>query len=244
MEKITLFWEEHKKKLIMGSILLVIFLILLGPKIKTISTLFTSDKTTQQKNQQNQLLSTASTETSSSSGSSISSQGTSSISQSGSIVVDVKGAVAHPGVVTIQANQRVEAVLAKVGGARADADLNQVNLAHKLTDQMLIYIPTKGEETQINSPVLISHDQAEAIVNEEQSAAASDGGENDNTKINLNSATKEQLTQLNGIGDKKADQIIAYRQQNGNFKSPEDLKNVSGIGEKTYASLADQITVE
>lgn len=241
MEKMTLFWEEHKNKLIMGSILLVILLILLGPKIKTISTLFTSDKTTQQKDQ---LLSTASTETSSSSGSSISSQGTSSISQSGSIVVDVKGAVAHPGVVTIQANQRVEAVLAKVGGARSDADLNQVNLAHKLTDQMLIYIPTKGEETQINSPVLISHDQAEAIVNEEQSAAASDGGENDNTKINLNSATKEQLTQLNGIGDKKADQIIAYRQQNGNFKSPEDLKNVSGIGDKTYASLADQITVE
>lgn len=63
------------------------------------------------------------------------------------------------------------------------------------------------------------------------------------SKVNLNSATKEQLTELNGIGDKKADQIIAYRQQNGNFKTIDDLKNVSGIGDKIFESLADQITV-
>ena len=65
----------------------------------------------------------------------------------------------------------------------------------------------------------------------------------DNNKINLNTATKEQLTQLNGIGDKKAELIISYRDEHGKFKTIDELRNVSGIGDKTFAAISDKLTV-
>lgn len=240
MEKLTLFWEEHKNKIIVVSGALLLVLILVGPKIKAANTLFGQSTPTQP---EELVTSESSTVSSSSEGEVQQSNSTGqSMTKNQSITVDVKGAVVHPGVVTMQADQRVDAVLKKVGGATAQADLNQVNLAHRLVDQMLIYIPAKGEEVQVNSPVLVSNEQP----GEGETQASQTETETDPTaesKVNLNSATKEQLTQLNGIGDKKADQIIAYRQEHGNFKSPEDLKNVSGIGDKIFAALADQITV-
>ncbi len=169
------------------------------------------------------------------------------------IYVDVKGAIKHPGVYKVPNGKRVGDVLSLAGGPLEGADTTQINFAHKLEDQMVIYIPKAGESSPIENMVGISsHDNqsdqnAENSVAETTSSAQSQidsigQGKNDG-KINLNTASKEQLMQLTGIGDKKADEIIAYRQQNGNFKTIDELKNVSGIGDKTFEKISSQITV-
>ena len=174
----------------------------------------------------------------------VNSQLTSS-TRNGKIYVDVKGAVKKPGVYEVPANVRLNYVLARAGGVSDQADIDQVNLASQLTDQMIIYIPQIGEDPTINSPVLVKN---QTSVSSEVTATTSVGEvgtkENaDGAKINLNTATKEQLMELTGIGDKKADQIIAYRNEQGGFKSIEDLKNVSGIGEKTFATISSRLIV-
>jgi len=174
----------------------------------------------------------------------VNSQLTSS-TRNGKIYVDVKGAVKKPGVYEVPANVRLNYVLARAGGVSDQADIDQVNLASQLTDQMIIYIPQIGEDPAINSPVLVKN---QTSVSSEVTTTTSVGEvvtkENaDEAKINLNTATKEQLMELTGIGDKKADQIIAYRNEQGGFKSIEDLKNVSGIGEKTFATISSRLIV-
>lgn len=242
-------WEEHKDKILLFAVVILILAVFLFPKMKTVTSLDENGIETQSQSQTNYDLGTvvSSSQTSSSVLVSENTGGTKNTTTQ-KISVDVKGAVIHPGVVWIDSDQRVDAVLKKVGGANKNADLDQVNLAHKLSDQMLIYIPAKGEQTQISSPVLIGQDPASETQGGQESVAESTletagGLSQEGRKINLNSATKEQLTELNGIGDKKADQILAYRQQNGNFKTIEDLKNVSGIGDKIFAGLAEQVTV-
>ena len=171
------------------------------------------------------------------------------------IYVDVKGAIKHPGVYKVQIGKRVGDVLSLAGGPLEGADTTQINFAHKLEDQMVIYIPKVGESSPIENTVGVSGSDDKSDQNEANSAAekissaqtqtdstSQDQGGNDG-KINLNTASKEQLMQLTGIGDKKADEIIAYRQQNGNFKTIDDLKNVSGIGDKTFEKISSQITV-
>lgn len=140
------------------------------------------------------------------------------------ICIDVKGAVKRPGVYHLMHGSRVEEAIAAAGGSNNDADLNQVNLAKELTDQQVVKIPKIGEQ-------LLQDNSVES------------SSPNDKDKINLNNATKEDLTKIDGVGDKKADKIIEYRTQHGGFKSADDLKNISGFGEKTVAKLKDQISV-
>lgn len=157
------------------------------------------------------------------------------------IYVDVKGAVKKPGVYRLSNLARVSDAVAKAGGATKDAWLDQVNLAYHLEDEMLIYVPTNGQTDLPDSQALVGQNQANlATSNTDKSSNASD---QTGDKINLNTASKEQLMTLSGIGDKRADDIIAYRQENGGFKSLEDLQNVSGIGEKTYAKLSSQLAI-
>ncbi|QZN93747.1 helix-hairpin-helix domain-containing protein [Limosilactobacillus panis] len=158
---------------------------------------------------------------------------TSSISTSslhtGRVCVDVKGAVKRPGVYRLAGGARVDEALRAAGGPLPTADMRQVNLAKELADQQAIYVPTQGEKVP-------------AELAAESSTAAS--GSNDNKPIvNLNSASKEQLCQISGIGDKKADLILEYRQQHGQFKSVDELNQVSGFGEKTVAKIKDQLSV-
>ena len=105
--------------------------------------------------------------------------------------------------------------------------MRQVNLAKQLVDQQVVYVPSQGE--QVATPL--------------DSAGASGGTAADQEKINLNQATKEDLMKISGIGDKKADKILAYRQSHGQFKTIEELQNVDGFGEKTVAKLKDQLAV-
>lgn len=149
------------------------------------------------------------------------------------IIIDVKGAVNHPGIYQLDANSRVYAAVEKAGGAKRTADLNRVNLAQPLSDGMVVYIPHKGETI----PLLFEGN------NGMQSA-----GQNVNSyredKINVNTATVQELEKLEGIGTAKAQAIIRYREEHGNFRSVEDLKNVPGIGDKTLAKFQDKITVQ
>lgn len=140
------------------------------------------------------------------------------------ILVDVKGAVNKPGVYDITDNPRTQVALAKAGGVVENADISQVNLAQKQNDGGIIYIPVKGEI----SP------------NYTQKNGEDGKGEN---KVNLNTANSSELQNLEGIGSKKAEQIIAYREEHGQFKQIDDLKMISGIGEKRFETLKDRLTV-
>lgn len=142
--------------------------------------------------------------------------------------VDVKGAVKQPGVYPVTAGERVIDVLDRAGGLSEEADETALNLALKVTDQMVIYVPRPGEEQPTASPVLTS----QASGNAEGSGA-----------VNLNTATAEELQTLSGIGEKKAADIISYREAHGPFKQVDDLLQISGIGEKTLDKFREQVTV-
>ncbi|MDR2610227.1 MAG: helix-hairpin-helix domain-containing protein [Clostridiales Family XIII bacterium] len=146
-----------------------------------------------------------------------------------SIYVDVAGAVKHPGVVTMSAGSRVFQAIEAAGGETDDADTRAINLAAVLNDGEHIYVPTKNEAASGNYP------QGEI--------QGSAGGSGDNAKININTADSTALQQLNGVGPATAQKIIDYRNANGKFKTIEALKNVSGIGDKTFEKLKDAICV-
>jgi len=145
------------------------------------------------------------------------------------MMVDVKGAVQNPGVYTMPVNSRVVDAIDKAGGMNTEAEQNAVNLAQIVEDQMVIYVPTEDEATQ-NGTVGVMTGQT-------------NNEENNTDTIDINSAEKEALMTLNGIGSSKADNIITYREENGNFQTIEDIKNVSGIGEATFDNLKDFIRV-
>ncbi|MDC3413322.1 helix-hairpin-helix domain-containing protein [Aquibacillus sp. 3ASR75-11] len=143
------------------------------------------------------------------------------------IIVDVKGEVERPGVVEIQGQKRVGEVIDIAGGFTKDAQVDAVNLAQKVYDEMVIYVPKIGD-TKAVLPT---------------ASGQMDGGENGTTKIRLNTATKEEIESINGIGAVKAAAIIDYREENGNFQTVEDLLNVNGIGEKTLEKMRDSILI-
>lgn len=143
----------------------------------------------------------------------------------GKVCVDIKGAVNRPGVYHLVKGSRIEEAIAAAGGSTSQADLNQVNLAKELLDQQVIQIPKIGEQSTLMSGPLSSTSST------------------DKDKVNLNTASKEELTKIDGVGDKKAEKILEYRNQHGNFRTPDDLKNITGFGEKTVAKLKDQLAV-
>ncbi|CAH0347076.1 helix-hairpin-helix domain-containing protein [Bacillus sp. CECT 9360] len=146
------------------------------------------------------------------------------------VKVDVKGAVKSPGVFTAKSGERVIDLVAKAGNFTENADKNKVNLAQLVEDQMVIYVPEVGE------------DAVSSGVPAEGNAVGSQGAEGD--KINLNTAAEADLDTLPGIGPAKATAIIEYREKSGPFQAIEDLKNISGIGDKTFEKLQDSITVK
>lgn len=147
------------------------------------------------------------------------------------ITVDLKGAVKHPAIYTLSKDMRVDDVIKLAGGLLEQADTNAINLAQKLTDEMVIYVASVGEAMP-SKP---------GTAREEVTRSASP---NDTDKVNLNTADVAQLQKLSGVGMKKAQDIIDYREQNGNFKTIEELVNVSGFGEKSIDKLKESITVD
>ena len=138
-------------------------------------------------------------------------------------IVDIKGEINRPGVYEVNTTSRVNDVIQLAGGFTDEADQNFVNLAQKVQDEMVIIIPKIGEEHQILS-----------------------GSSNmtiDDSRVNINQASKEELETLPGIGPAKAQAILDFREENGSFKEVEDLLQVNGIGEKTLENLIEHIDV-
>ena len=138
------------------------------------------------------------------------------------INVYVSGAVKKPDVYALPLNSIVKDAIMAAGGATADADLDRINLATRLADQMQVYVPRQGE-----------------------AAPPPNGAPPDTSteKININTASVEELDKLPGIGPVIAQAIIDYRAQNGPFKKIEDINAVKGIGDALFEKIKDQITV-
>ncbi len=140
------------------------------------------------------------------------------------VLVHIDGAVQKPGVVELKEGDRVKDAVEAAGGLQEKADVHAINLAAEVVDGSKIYIPKVGE-TQV--PVEASTGQG---------AASSDG------KVNINTATKDELMKLPGVGSSTAESILEERKK-GKFKSIQDLKRISGIGEKKFEKLKDHIRV-
>lgn len=155
------------------------------------------------------------------------------------IYVDVKGSVKQPGLYTFTGQERIADAITKAGGALAQADLNQINLAQPLADGSAVWVPAKGEiRSSVPGSTSPCNPVSTVTTATTQSSNASSG------KINLNTATIQELATLPGIGETRAQTIIAYREKNGAFQESEGLKKIAGIGDKTYERLKDKITVK
>ena len=143
------------------------------------------------------------------------------------ITVDVKGAVKSPGIYDLPVGSRVNDAVQKAGGLTEQADSKSLNLAQKISDEALVYVPTKGEEAA-----------------SQQAGSGTASSTSKEKKVNLNKASLEELKQVKGLGGKRAQDIIDHRESNGKFKSVDELKKVSGIGAKTIEKLKDYVTVD
>lgn len=143
------------------------------------------------------------------------------------ITVDVKGAVKSPGIYDLPVGSRVNDAVQKAGGLTEQADSKSLNLAQKVSDEALVYVPTKGEESA-----------------SQQAGSGASSSTSKDKKVNLNKASLEELKQVKGLGGKRAQDIIDHRETNGKFKSVDELKKVSGIGAKTIEKLKDYVTVD
>lgn len=167
--------------------------------------------------------------------------------QQAMIYVDVCGAVANPGVFQLAAGSRVFQAIEAAGGYLPEAALTCVNRAGVLTDGQQLYILTQEEmERQGLDPVEMakaSDGQMNGSAGTGQNTGMTAQVQQDN-RININTADEAQLTTLTGIGATRAQAIIAYREENGPFAAIEDIMNVQGIKEGTFAKIKDEIVVE
>lgn len=146
------------------------------------------------------------------------------------IFIHVCGAVCTPGVYEVSKEARVFDAIEKAGGCREDASEESLNLAQLLTDGQRIYVPTKEEV-------------AKGLWQGQQPAKTESSGQETVTLVNINTAGKEELMTLPGIGEAKAESILLYRQENGSFGTIEEIKQISGIKNSVFEKLKDRITV-
>lgn len=143
------------------------------------------------------------------------------------VQVDIKGMVNLPGVYQVNDGDRVVDLIQLAGGTTDEAEMTSVNLAQKLQDEMVVYIPAVGEEIP-------------SVTHTTQSPER-ESGESQNGRINLNEADSTTLQTIPGIGPAKAKAVIDYRDSVGQFKSIEDIKKISGIGDKTFDKMKELI---
>ncbi|MDD6153955.1 MAG: helix-hairpin-helix domain-containing protein [Eubacteriales bacterium] len=154
------------------------------------------------------------------------------------IYVDVDGAVKNPGVYKVKYGSRVFQVIEKAGGLTKKADTSYINQADKVKDGQKITVGVKGGG--LSGQTGSGSGQAGSS----GAAGASGSGQAAETGlININSAGSDELQKIPGVGPSTAEKIINYRKTNGPFSKKEDIKNVSGIGDKTYEKMKDMITV-
>lgn len=148
------------------------------------------------------------------------------------ITVYVSGAVNEPGIVTLNEGERLAKAVEKVGGTTKKADLNGINMAIKLQDEMHYIIPRIGELVKDSASEVVS----EGNFNQAESSKTS--------QININTATIEELDKLPGVGEATANKIVNHRSESGEFKSIEEIKNVNGIGDKKFEEMKNLICIK
>ncbi|WP_300386487.1 helix-hairpin-helix domain-containing protein [Clostridium sp.] len=141
------------------------------------------------------------------------------------IYVEIKGEVKMPDVYKVEEGSIIKDIIDKAGGLTEKANIEKINRAKKLTDNELIIIPNNDNVNEVSGSNFIN-------TTEEKSG-----------KININTADLSKLKEIPGVGDVKAKSIIEYREKSGGFKSIEDIKNIDGIGEKTFEKIKDSISI-
>ena len=181
-------------------------------------------------------------------------------STSETVFVDIKGAVNAPGVYELDTKKRIIDAINTAGGLTDNANTININLSKKLEDEMFIIIYTKEEienymkKQDVSEIVCASYEcvcpdsnNDGCYKNDANKTSSNTSSSNDEVKVtgkvSINTASKEELMTLYGIGEAKAGAIIEYREKNGNFASIEDIKNVSGIGDAIFEKIKDNITI-
>lgn len=149
------------------------------------------------------------------------------------IKIHIAGEVKNTGILELEEGARISDAIEKAGGTTEMANLDKVNLAYCLEDGQKLYIPNKNQK----DIEYITIENGENIIEETKTSSTG-------KKINLNKADEDNLQEIPGIGPSMAQKIILYRNENGDFKSIEDLKNVSGIGDKKFDSMKEYICVK
>lgn len=162
-------------------------------------------------------------------------------------IVDIKGEVINPGVYTLESGSRVIDVINASGGLTEYANTRYINLSKKISDEMTIIIYSNYEiESYNKKDVIIEECKCEEVTNDScldnNLKEEIEDINKDNNLININTASKEELMTLNGIGEAKAELIIEYR-ENKKFESIEEIKEVSGISESIYEKIKDFIKI-
>lgn len=151
--------------------------------------------------------------------------------------VYICGAVKHPGVFEVPSGSRIYEVITLAGGLKKNASIKGLNQAQQIADGDMIEILTRKEQREAEKEA-----ETEAKTGAKTAAGAQPGNSEDG-RIDINTASATELMTLSGIGEAKAANIIAYREENGMFAATEEIMNVSGIGEGVYAQIKDKITV-
>ncbi len=160
--------------------------------------------------------------------------------------VDIKGEVINPGIYSVKVNTRIIDVINEAGGLTENADTSVLNLSKKVEDEMVIIIYSKQQVIDFTKTKEIEKQVEEKCTNAYETlvngACIKVEEEKKNTKININTATKEELMTLSGIGESKAEDIIKYREKEP-FTNIEDIKKVNGIGDSLFAKIKENITI-
>lgn len=162
------------------------------------------------------------------------------------IQVDIKGQINYPGIYKVDSNLRVMDVIKLAGDLTENADTSVINLSKKVTDEMVIIVYSKDEVADFKKTKEIEKQVEERCIQKDENSLVNDACINcsvSNGKVNINTASLDELKNLTGIGEKKAKDIISYREKNGNFNTIEDIMKVSGIGEASFAQIKEDITV-
>lgn len=180
------------------------------------------------------------------------------------VTVDIKGRVNQPGLYQLSCDSRVQDAITLAGNIMEDADTSVLNLSKKVFDEMVIivysyeetknFIEVKKQEvekqekcpnyTEVKNDACVEESKmVENNVTQTVESSENQNEENKTTLVSINTATKEELMTLKGLGESKAQKIIDYRLEHGNFQSLEELKNVNGIGDSTFEKLKPYITL-
>lgn len=161
--------------------------------------------------------------------------------------IDIKGEIINPGLYTLEEGSRVIDAIELAGGLTENANTTVINLSKKIIDEMVIIVYSNQEVADFKTTKELEQKTQESCLQKDENSlkngACITNKEVSSTKISINSASLEELQTLSGIGEAKAQDIIAYREANGPFQAIADIQKVPGIGEALFAKIKENITI-